>query len=301
MGDATTSSLEPKTAEAHAPDTPPPPTQEEALVDIEEIYYSSSARFRSAPNPKTATIVFRNGRIDENCDFAADILARTAAQHYETPHHLLDHLWAVLRCNLMPPHNKGENELMRPRKSRPISAVELMHAGFKLTASTAGWFAYMKCQKKKLYFTGELSLSPLILGETMACRLVNLAALESVQATNSVDWDVDGYIVSSYLFMLAMLIIGEEDVHELRKSGILISNFSDAQTLAFFKGIRQHLRAGYLFLNTVDEIHECLRKRKVSIAIRKFVYNNYKTFVTVLSIAGVLIGVFKALYSLKKP
>ncbi|KAF8712744.1 hypothetical protein HU200_028512 [Digitaria exilis] len=172
-------------------------------------------------------------------------------EHYKPPH-LLGHLWFVLRCNLMPPHSKGESMQYfgDVRQAGPISAVELMHAGFKLTAS-AGWFAYMKCRKRKLPFSGELSLSPLLLDETMACRLVNLAALESVQAASS--------------------------------------------------GLSQHLRLGYKYLNTLGEIDQCSREKKVSIAIRKFFCNNYKAIAAVLSIAGALIGVLKALYSLKKP
>nr|CAB3481983.1 unnamed protein product [Digitaria exilis] len=215
-------------------------------------------------------------------------------EHYKPPH-LLGHLWFVLRCNLMPPHSKGESMQYfgDVRQAGPISAVELMHAGFKLTAS-AGWFAYMKCRKRKLPFSGELSLSPLLLDETMACRLVNLAALESVQAASSVR-------LKFGLPTGVALMVSEEDVHELRKSGILISNFSDAQTLSFFKGLSQHLRLGYKYLNTLGEIDQCSREKKVSIAIRKFFCNNYKAIAAVLSIAGALIGVLKALYSLKKP
>nr|CAB3481982.1 unnamed protein product [Digitaria exilis] len=100
-----------------------------------------------------------------------------------------------------------------------------------------------------------------------------MAALESVLATNSESWDMDVYVVSSYLSLLAMLM---DDVHQLRKSGILISSFSDAQTLDLFKCLSLHLRPGNEFFSTLDEIEWCLRNRKVSIAIRKFVSNNYK-------------------------
>ncbi|KAF8712742.1 hypothetical protein HU200_028510 [Digitaria exilis] len=173
---------------------------------------------------------------------------------YEPPH-LLGLLWFVLRSNRMHPQNSGESELNHHpvRKSRPISAVELKQAGFKLTAST-GWFAYMKCQKKKLPFSGELSLSPLFLSENRACGLINMAALESVLATNSESWDMDVYVVSSYLSLLAMLMVREDDVHQLRKSGILISSFSDAQTLDLFKCLSLHLRPGNEFFSTLDEI-----------------------------------------------
>nr|CAB3481981.1 unnamed protein product [Digitaria exilis] len=163
-----------------------------------------------------------------------------------------------------------------------IGAIELVQSGVKLTASKAGCFPDMRCQKNKFFF-GELSLSPLVLDDVMACWLVNMAALESVEATTAVTWDVDGYVVSSYLSMLAMLKDREEDVHELRKSGILTSNFSNAQTLAFFKGLSQHLRLGYNYLNTLGRIEEYMSRRPVRIAIHKFVYNNYKTIAAVLS------------------
>lgn len=44
-----------------------------------------------------------------------------------------------------------------------------------------------------------------------------------------------------------------------------------------------------------------MRRRPVRIAVQKFVYNNYKLIAAVLSIAGVLVGIFKAIYSLKQP
>jgi hypothetical protein len=39
----------------------------------------------------------------------------------------------------------------------------------------------------------------------------------------------------------------------------------------------------------------------VRTAVHKFVYNHHRIIVAVLSIAGVLVSILKALYSLKKP
>lgn len=176
----------------------------------------------------------------------------------------------------------------------------LSQIGVKITASRAEWFADMNVQEKLV--SGELSLSPLVLGHFNACRLVNMAALEATGAfaTSSAESESDGYVVSSYLSTMAMLMDREEDVHELRRRGVLSSNFSNAETLAFFKGIGQHLRPGNNYLNTMGEIEGYIRHRPVRITLHKFVYNNYKIIAAVLSVAGVLVTIFKALYSLKK-
>ncbi|KAL6659532.1 hypothetical protein ACP70R_003572 [Stipagrostis hirtigluma subsp. patula] len=179
------------------------------------------------------------------------------------------------------------------------SAVDLAQIGVKLTASTAGGFPDMEVQRKLVF--GELSLSPLLLHDVAACCLVNLAALEAAEATNASSWESDGYVVSSYLSVLAMLMDREEDVQQLRERGLLRSHFSNTQTLAFFKGLGQHLRLGYNYFAVVKEIDEYMRRRPVRVAVHKFLYSYFKLIAAVLSIASVLVGIFKALYSLKKP
>lgn len=178
------------------------------------------------------------------------------------------------------------------------SAVDLAQIGVKVTASTAGWFPDMKVQKKPVF--GELSLSPMFINDVIACYLVNLAALEAADASSASSYGSDGYVVSSYLSVLAMLMDSEEDVHELRRRGVLLSHFSNAQTLAFFKGIGQHLRLGYNYFITMGDIAEYRRRRPVRIALHKFGYNNYRVILTVLSAASVLVAIFKAIYSLKQ-
>nr|CAB3481979.1 unnamed protein product [Digitaria exilis] len=200
-------------------------------------------------------------------------------------------------ANYSPPHILGLLRL----SSLSIGAIHLVQSGVKLIgrAGSLGKFADMNCRKKLLF--GELSLSPVALNDITTCWLVNMAALESAQATTPVNWDVDGYVVSSYLSMLAMLMDREEDVHVLRRSGVISSIFSDQQTLVIFKCFAQNIRMGFNYLDTLGEIDGYMRHRPVRIAIHKFVYNNYKTIAAVLSIAAALIGVMKAIYSLKRP
>jgi hypothetical protein len=138
------------------------------------------------------------------------------------------------------------------------------------------------------------------INDVIACYLVNLVALEAAGASTASSFMSDGYVVSSYLSVLAMLMDGEQDVHELRRRGVLSSHFSNTQMLAFFKGFGQHLRLGYNYFCIVGDIEEYMRRRPVRIAVHKFVYNNYKIIVAVLSIASVLVGIFKAIYSLKQ-
>ena len=78
-----------------------------------------------------------------------------------------------------------------------ISAVALAEKGIKLAVNTTKLFAAdMSVQKKP--FSCELSLSPLFLNDINACWLVNLVALEAIEATTASRINKDGYVVSSY-------------------------------------------------------------------------------------------------------
>jgi len=123
----------------------------------------------------------------------------------------------------------------------------------------------------------------------------------SAEAADVPSMESDGYVVSSYLSVLAMLMDREEDVHELRAKGVICSHFSNKQTLAFFKGIGQHLRLGNNYFTIVQEIEDYRRKRPIRIVVYKFIYKNYRVIFALMSIASVLVGIFKALYALKKP
>lgn len=210
------------------------------------------------------------------------------------------HLLGLLRSSMISgmPRQKTRIQVRELSWLLSRSAVDLAQIGVKLTASTANWFADMNVHKKPL--CGELSLSSLSLDDFAACCLVNMAALEMAETLDASN-DGDAFVVSSYLSLLAMLMDKEEDVHHLRMSGVLRSSFSNAQTLAFFKELGQHISHGYNYSYTLAEISKYMRHRPVRTAVHKFVYNHHRVIVAVLSIAGVLISILKALYSLKKP
>ncbi|CAL5004364.1 unnamed protein product [Urochloa decumbens] len=218
------------------------------------------------------------------------------------PMHLLGLLRFSLICRM--PLEKRESKFTfgasTPLTTTCRTAFELAQVGIKLAANKARWFADMNCVKKPVVF-GELSLSPLYLTDVTTCWLVNMAALESVELSAAQSFDKDGYVISSYLSTLAMLMDREEDVQELRRSDVVKTNFTNTETLAFFKGIGKHLRQGINYFNTLAEIDRYIRQRPVTIVIHRFLYNNYKYIVAVMSIASVLVGIFKAIYSLKKP
>ncbi|CAD6246482.1 unnamed protein product [Miscanthus lutarioriparius] len=159
-----------------------------------------------------------------------------------------------------------------------------------------GVFGDMSLRRCCLY--GELSLSPVFLSDVTGCWLVNMAALEA--STAGAARDTDGFVVSSYLSVLAMLMDRKEDVHELRRRGVVHGALSNKQALGFFKGLGQHLRFGRRYFAALEEIDSYKRHRSVRIKAYKFVYNYKKFIVAFLSVTGVLIGIFKTLLSLKR-
>uniref|UniRef100_A0A0A9AKK7 Uncharacterized protein n=1 Tax=Arundo donax TaxID=35708 RepID=A0A0A9AKK7_ARUDO len=197
----------------------------------------------------------------------------------------------------MPPHLElGFRETFITLSS---SAVELAEMGIKLTPSKETWFADMSLSNKSPLLFGELSLTPLFLNDFTACWLVNMAALEA--STSLLDGPSDGFIVSSYLSLLAMLMDKEEDVHELRAKHLIVSFFSNEDMLAFFKGLAKHLRLGIRYFAIIEKIVDYKRDKRVPIVLHKFVYHNFRIILTLLSIASVLVGIFKAILSLKQP
>ncbi|XP_062192464.1 UPF0481 protein At3g47200-like [Phragmites australis] len=174
------------------------------------------------------------------------------------------------------------------------SAVELAQIGVRLTRSTQPWFGDTSVSRGHLF--GKLSLSPVFLNDVTASWLVNMAALE---ASIAASFESDGFVVSSYLAVLAMLMDRKEDVHMLREKRVLHGTLSNKQALGFFKDLGQNLCFGRRYFATLEQIEAYKRNRWVCIVPYKFVYNNFKVIAAVLSITGVLVGIFKTLLSLK--
>ncbi|XP_020160785.1 UPF0481 protein At3g47200-like [Aegilops tauschii subsp. strangulata] len=161
------------------------------------------------------------------------------------------------------------------------SGIELAEIGIKLTASSKTGLADMSVQRGYLF--GQLSLTPLFVNDVTACWLISMAAYEACVSTT---YPSDGFVISSYISFMAMLMDKEEDVHELRAKHIVGSFFSNTQRLVFFKGLATHLRLGRLYFIITDKIDKFKRERPVSIAVHRFVYKNSKAIVTVLSIGS---------------
>ena len=106
--------------------------------------------------------------------------------------------------------------------------------------------------------------------------------------------------VCSYLVVLAMLMDREDDVHKLRSKRLVQGELTNKETLDFFKSSIKRIIAGTLYIHVMEEIKDYKLKRSMWIKVHEFVYNNYKTITAVLTIVGVLVGIFKALFSLKQ-
>ncbi|TVU23792.1 hypothetical protein EJB05_26174, partial [Eragrostis curvula] len=192
-------------------------------------------------------------------------------------------------------YEAASKRLTRPSSSNVLpldtSAVGLSEMGIKLEPSQKMQFSAMDLVKGP--FFGKLFLPPLRLGAIIKCWLVNMAAFEMCTETY-LDHDCS---VNSYLSVLSLLMNREEDVRELRVKRILHGRSSDRQILEFFNDLV--LVPGQAYARLIPGLAEYRQKRRVWIAIYRFLYKNAKTIVTILSITGLLVGIFKALYSLK--
>ncbi|CAL4888448.1 unnamed protein product [Urochloa decumbens] len=191
--------------------------------------------------------------------------------------------------------NKRDAEALSVGNTRTTNASELAEIGIKLKATDITQFSDMTIEKGP--FSATLSLRPLDLSNASACLLTNMAALEMCTGDS---FEVGEYPLSSYLCVLGLLMNQENDVRELRAKRVVRGLFGDQQTLEFFKDLCPNLVAGQAYWRLFHDIEEYRQKRWVWIAIYRFVYNNAKTIVTVLSVIGVLVGIFKALLSLKQ-
>ncbi|KAG2556108.1 uncharacterized protein LOC120684519 [Panicum virgatum] len=181
-------------------------------------------------------------------------------------------------------------------KAVPIytSAAELAELGIDLEASRRRQFSAMAMEKGPSLFA-KLFLAPLNLDATIYCWLVNMAAFEMWTETAWEDCSVN-----SYLSVLSLLMHREEDVRELRVKRIVHGTSSDRQALEFFKDLAPGVSEGNAYWRLIGSLEEYRQKRWLWIAIYRFVYKNSKTIATVLSTVGVLVGIFKALLSLKQ-
>ncbi|RCV38962.1 LOW QUALITY PROTEIN: hypothetical protein SETIT_8G184800v2 [Setaria italica] len=177
--------------------------------------------------------------------------------------------------------------------------VELAEMRVKLTAIKTKKFGDMEMKKHRwpLGLFGELSLAPVALNELTACWLINMVAYEAFLGATQ----ADNFAVSSYIFLVAHLINREEDVRDLHARGIISSAMSDGETLHFFKSAAPSLRIGDRYIQISKRIHEYKQERWIWIAIHRFLYDNIKVIVAVVSVVGVLTGLFKTMLSLRQP
>lgn len=124
-----------------------------------------------------------------------------------------------------------------------------------------------------------------------------MAAYEACQGVEL----ADNFAVSSYVSVVSLLVNRPEDVQELRTKGLVFSDFDDEDTLDFFKKLAPEINVGDRYYQIFERLQEYRRERWLWITVHKFWYKNFKTIVTVLSVAGVLVGLFKTILSLKQP
>ncbi|GJN25644.1 hypothetical protein PR202_gb13499 [Eleusine coracana subsp. coracana] len=173
--------------------------------------------------------------------------------------------------------------------------------GIKLEArktATANFTGVMNMEMVQGLLCAKLAVQPLNLGNASACLLINMAALELYSETALLK-DAGELPVSSYLCVLGLMMSQAEDVRKLRHKGIVQGLFGDQHILEFFKDLCPNLVAGQAYWQIFRDIEVYRKKRRLWLAIYKFVYKNAKTIAAVLSIVGVLVGIFKAILSLK--
>ncbi|CAM0943630.1 unnamed protein product [Alopecurus aequalis] len=189
---------------------------------------------------------------------------------------------------------------VRELQSLPLgtSAIELAEINIKLTPSKTPELKDIGLTKGPIF--RKLFLPPLRLNESTACWLMNMAAFETY-TTLPEDGSIGEYTVTSYLALFATLMHREEDVHELRAKHLIHGEFTNKQTLDFFKGRHANdLCPGHRFFSILRKLERYKHKCWVWIAIHKFVYNHFKTIAPLLAIIGVIVAVLKVLFSLKK-
>lgn len=217
------------------------------------------------------------------------------------PPHLLGYLW----------HYKTGGSIQEPVSvglmpmSKTVSVIELADIGIYLTSSKTTQFKDMGITS---WCTGpgNISLAPLLLDEVTSCWLVNMVAFEVCVASIT-----KNRVVSSYLALLAMLMDGEQDVHELRANRIVQGDLTNKEILDFFKTLSKHIRPGHLYFHIMEQIESFRVSRFVwsifhrllynSFSKRSFKYNYTKTIMTAISFVAALVAIFKVIFVFHVP
>ncbi|XBH76069.1 hypothetical protein VPH35_102772 [Triticum aestivum] len=223
---------------------------------------------------------------------AFDVFDSTNIAPSERPPHLLGLLLHFKKGVLVKPSNRYFNQ-----KWGTISALELESVYIKLERHYTDKFD-MEIKKGLLF--DKLLLSPQYLDRTRASWLANMVAFEVCTVLLHSQNIGDASIVCSYVAVLAMLMDREEDVYKLRLKGIIYGELSDKQILEFFNRLAQQIAPGGRFFEILIGIEYCRADRWHRVMVCNFVFDNAKAIAAVLSIIGVLVGIFKALYSLKQ-
>ncbi|CAL4980165.1 unnamed protein product [Urochloa decumbens] len=218
------------------------------------------------------------------------------------------HLLGLLRFHIVG-KSRTRTEVEGVKKMNSIavsvSAMELAEMGINLKANETTELGDMDLTKKPIFF-GELSMAPLSLNDLRASLLVNMAALELCTTPDFFEEDDAEYAeckdsaVCSYLRLLCMLVHRKEDVHQLRKRGILQggAGLSNKNALDFFTSL-QSLRLGRCCGYVMVQIESYRVKRQTQIKVYAFVRNNWKTIVGVFSAISVFASILSAIKSLK--
>jgi len=182
-----------------------------------------------------------------------------------------------------------------------VSAIELAKIGITLTVNETGKLIDMGLDDRS--FSAELSLAPLSLNYARASRLVNMAALEICCLTPTTLTDnIEESAVCSHLLLLSMLAQKEDDVHELRRHGVLEggAGLTNKQVLDFFTCL-QSLPDGLCSTLTLLQIEDYRLKRKKLAKGHAFWYKHKNTIYKILSaiaFLGTLIGLLQKFKSL---
>ncbi|KAG2564856.1 hypothetical protein PVAP13_7NG045800 [Panicum virgatum] len=219
--------------------TVPSPTTEEAKADqwLAEFFYANSSGIdhdvwllenqlpwkvvESVMNFRPVNLEKFVGKWIDSLHDRKDLKGKSFAldDSYDTPH-----LLGLLRHHIVGSRTKTS---WKPKDkdqfkslSISVSAIELAKIGITLTVNETGKLIDMGLDDRS--FSAELSLAPLSLNYARASRLVNMAALEICCLTpTTLTYNIEESAVCSYLLLLSMLAQKEDDVHELRRHGVL--------------------------------------------------------------------------------